>query len=150
MIVQNGKYISILYSLKLERDNTPIVTRLKKPLELLVGTETLILGLDKELLGLKAGEKTKIKITPENGYGLRDEQLVLSLKRSQIGKQVKLQEGMTLKRKTKDGILRGVVKSINDQDVVVDLNHPLAGKTLKFEAEIVGIRNASPKESTNR
>ena len=150
MIVQNGKYISILYSLKLERDNTPIVTRLKKPLELLVGTETLILGLDKELLGLKAGEKTQIKITPENGYGLRDEQLVLSLKRSQIGKQVKLQEGMTLKRKTKDGILRGVVKSINDQYVVVDLNHPLAGKTLKFEAEVVGIRNASREDPANR
>ncbi|MBN1561865.1 peptidylprolyl isomerase [candidate division KSB1 bacterium] len=148
MKVQKGKVISILYSLKLDRGNKLIAARLKKPLQFLVGKKKMILGLDKELLGLETGEKKKIKIAPENGYGLRDEQRVLTLQRSQLAEGVKLHEGMVLQRKTKDGHVRkGVVKSFDEQTVLVDFNHPLAGETLNFETEIVDIRDATAEEN---
>lgn len=147
MIVQKGKYVSILFSLRLDRDDKLIASRLKKPLEFLFGQKKLILGLDKELLGLKAGDKKKVKIAPEHGYGFRNEQLVLSLNRSQIADSIRMQEGMILKRKMKSGrLVKGVVKSFDDRTVVVDFNHPLAGETLNFETEIVDIRDAKKEE----
>ena len=150
MKVQKGKVISILYSLKLDRGDKMIAAQLKKPLEFLVGKKKMILGLDKELLGLETGEKKKIKIAPENGYGLRNEQRVLTLQRSQLADGVDLHEGMVLQRKTKDGHIRkGVVKSFDEQTVLVDFNHPLAGETLSFETEIVDIRDATTEEIEN-
>jgi len=150
MKVQKGKYISIFYSLKLDRTNKLIASRLKKPLQFLVGQKKLILGLDKELLGLEPGEKKRVTIRPENGYGFRDDQLILSIDRSHIADHVKLHKGMILKKKTKDGkVVKGVVKSFDDQSVIVDFNHPLAGETLNFETEILDIRDAATEEVEN-
>jgi FKBP-type peptidyl-prolyl cis-trans isomerase SlyD len=150
MKVQNGKVISIFYSLKLDRGGKLIASQLKKPLQFLVGKKKLIFGLDKELLGLERGEKKKIKIAPEKGYGLRDEHRVVALERSQLADGIKLHKGMVLQRKAKNGKVRkGVVKSFNEQSVIVDFNHPLAGETLNFETEIVDIRDATAEESEN-
>jgi FKBP-type peptidyl-prolyl cis-trans isomerase SlyD len=147
MTVQNGKVVSILFSLRKAGDKTLVASRMHKPFEFLYGQKKLILGLDKELLGLKIGEKKTIEIAPENGYGLREEKRILSLKRSQIPEGIKMHEGMTLKRKMKNGkLLKGVVMSFDSQHVVLDLNHPLAGEILKFKTEIVHIRDATIKE----
>ncbi|MBN1464138.1 peptidylprolyl isomerase [candidate division KSB1 bacterium] len=150
MKVQKGKVISILYSLKLDRTNKLIAAQLKKPLQFLVGKKKLILGLDKELMGLETGEKKKIRIEPEDGFGLRDEHRVLTLQRSQLADGIDLHEGMILQRKTKDGhVKKGVVKSFDEQTVVVDFNHPLAGETLRFETKVVDIRDATTEEIEN-
>jgi len=144
MIVQEGKVISILYSLRIARSDKLIASRLHKPLEFLVGKEELILGLEKELLGLQVGEKKKVRIAPENGYGLRDEKRIRTVNRSKISERVDVQEGMILKRKLKSGeLMRGVVTSLDDHTVVVDCNHSLAGETLAFESEVLGIRDAT-------
>lgn len=148
MIVQQGKVISILFSLRSDQDNKLIASRQHKPLEFLVGQKKLILGLDEELIGLSIGDTKKIKIPPEKGYGLRDESRVRSLQRSQISEHVELHQGMTLKKKTKSGaIVTGIVKSFDDEQVVVDFNHPLAGETLNFETEIIDIREATAEEA---
>jgi len=144
MTVQEGKAVSIFFSLKVDRGNRLIASRLRKPLKFIVGEKKLILGLNKELIGLEPGEKKKIMITPENGYGFRDEDLVLSVKRSKLSEHIKLYEGLILKRKTKSGKVRkGLVSSFNDQTVVVDFNHPLAGETLCFEIEVVDVQDAT-------
>ena len=144
MVVQEGKVISILYSLRIARSDKLIASRLHKPLEFLVGKEELILGLDKELLGLKVGEKKRVKIAPENGYGLRDEKRIWSVNRSKISEHVDVREGITLKRKAKNGeLIKGVVKSFDDKIVVVDCNHSLAGETVAFETEVLAIRDAT-------
>ncbi|RPH99968.1 MAG: peptidylprolyl isomerase [Calditrichaeota bacterium] len=148
MIVQQGKVISILFSLRADQDNKLIASRQHKPLEFLVGKKKLILGLDKELIGLSIGDTKKVKIPPEKGYGLRDESRVRSLQRSQISDHIELHQGMTLKRKMKSGtIVTGIVKSFDEEQVVVDFNHPLAGETLNFETEIIDIRDATAEET---
>ena len=150
MTVQNGKVISIFYSLRNDSDGKVVASRLRKPFEFLFGKKKLILGLDKELLGLKVGERKTVKIAPEDGYGLREEKRVLSLKRSQIPDSIEMHEGMTLKKKSKSGkLLKGIVKSFDNQHVIVDLNHPLAGETLHFKTEIVEIRDATKEEIEN-
>jgi FKBP-type peptidyl-prolyl cis-trans isomerase 2 len=151
MVVQKGKVISILFSLRLDKSNRLVASRLKKPLEFLVGKRKLILGLDEQLLGLKVGDKKQVKIEPENGFGLRNEARCLSLKRSQISENTDVHEGMILKSKTKKGkLVKGIIKSFDDKNVVVDLNHPLAGETLCFKTEIVQIRDATKDEIENR
>jgi len=143
MTIQKGKAVSIFYSLKIDQGDKLIASQKKKPLDFIVGEKKLILGLDKELIGLEPGDKKKVTITPENGFGFRNEELVLSLKRSQISEHIKVREGLVLKRKTKSGkVMKGLVASFNDQTVTVDFNHPLAGETLRFETEIVDVRDA--------
>jgi FKBP-type peptidyl-prolyl cis-trans isomerase 2 len=143
MTVQNGKAISIFFSLKVDRGNKVIASQRQKPLSFIVGEKKMILGLDQELIGLKTGEKKTVKITPESGYGFRDEKLVVPLDRAKIAKDVHMREGMTLQRKTKSGkVMKGHVTSFNDDTVMVDFNHPLAGETLFFETEIVDVREA--------
>ncbi len=148
MIVEKGKIISIFYSIKLVQNGKLIASRLKKPLRFRVGDKKLILGMDKELLGLKAGDKKKVRITPENGYGFRNEKLVKSLKRSQISDNVNVREGVILKKKAKSGrLFKGRIKSFDDQNVIIDFNHPLAGETFNLEMQVIDIRNAPPKKS---
>jgi FKBP-type peptidyl-prolyl cis-trans isomerase 2 len=144
MTVQKGKAVSIFFSLKVERDKKLIASRQQKPLNFVVGEKKLMLGLDKELIGLEMGEKKKIKISPENGYGFRKETLVLSVNRSRLPEHIKVREGLTLKRKTKTGkVMKGLVSSFDDQTVIVDFNHPFAGETLLFETEIIDVRDAA-------
>ena len=142
MTVQKGKAVSIFFSLKVDKSNKLIASRQQKTLDFIVGEKKLILGLDRELIGLEPGDKKKVTITPENGYGFRDEELVLSLNRSQLAEHIKVREGLILKRKTKSGkVVKGLVSSFNDETVMVDFNHPLAGETLQFETEIVDVKD---------
>lgn len=151
MTVQKGKVISITFSLRSDGRDQMIADRSQEPLEFLVGKRKFLLGLDKQLLGLKVGDKKNVTIEPENGYGLRDETQVISLKRSQITRNENLFKGMTVTRKTKSGkLLKGIVKSFDSQTVIVDLNHPLAGETLYFNSEIVKIRDATKDEIESR
>jgi FKBP-type peptidyl-prolyl cis-trans isomerase 2 len=144
MTVQLGKAVSIFFSLKVDRGNKLIASRQQKPLKFIIGKKKLILGLDKELIGMESGEKKRIIISPEKGYGFRDEELVLSVNRSKLSEHIKLCQGLVLKRKTQSGkVMKGRVSTFNDQTVVVDFNHPLAGETLYFETEIVDVRDAA-------
>jgi len=144
MTIQTGKAVSILFSLRVDQGDKLIVSHQKKPLNFIVGEKRMILGLDKELIGLKPGDKKQGMITPENGYGYRDEELVLSIKRARLAKHLDIRKGLVLSRRTKSGhVVKGSVSSFDDQTVTVDFNHPLAGETLRFEMEVVDVKDAA-------
>lgn len=143
MTVQFGKAVSILFSLKVDKDNKLIASQQKKPLHFVVGEKKMILGLDKELIGLKPGDKKQVTLTPDNAYGYRDEELVVSIDRSKLADHINVKKGLVLSRKTKSGkVLKGMVSSYDDQRVTVDFNHPLAGQTLRFDTEIIDVKDA--------
>jgi len=103
------------------------------PVPVIIGANMLVKGLEKELKRMKVGEKKKIKVKPEDGFGKRNEKLIKLIPLSYFKKQkITPYPGLLINI---NGII-GRVLSISGGRVRVDFNHPLAGKTLEYEVEI--------------
>jgi len=107
-----------------------------KPMKVKVGEREIIPGLDEALVGMKLGEKKRVEVPPEKGYGMPRPELVIDVPREEFSKAgIEPVEGMYV------GTDSGPAKiiEINENTVKLDFNHPLAGKKTVFEIEIVGI-----------
>ncbi len=100
------------------------------------------------MAGLSAGEKTTVVVPPAEGYGERIEESFINLDRSLFpeGYSFEIGEALHLQDDESDEIFTAYIASYNDENVQVDLNHPLAGKDLKFEVEVVDVREATEEE----
>lgn len=110
----------------------------KKPLEFVVGNNQIIPGLEKAITGLQKGEEKTIKIDPKDAYGDHNPELVKQVPRNQVPEGV--QAGMFLGVKLPNGqqmIIK--VVTVTNETVTIDLNHPLAGKTLNFKIKVLDI-----------
>ncbi len=117
-----------------------------EPIPFLVGAENIIPGLEKQLIGLKEGERKIIEVPRNEAYGDRDEQLVQKVPREYF-KDINLEKGMHLQAQTEDGhVIELIVVDFDENEVTIDMNHPLAGHDLIFEVEILKIREATPEE----
>jgi FKBP-type peptidyl-prolyl cis-trans isomerase SlyD len=117
-----------------------------EPAKVLFGRNLLLEGLEKGMMGMEEGERRTIEVKPEEGYGEVDPELIQKVPREYFG-DIKLERGMTLRTQTPDGqIIDLRVVDFDNQNVIVDLNHPLAGKTLIFEVEVLKVRDATPDE----
>lgn len=116
-----------------------------EPMEYLQGHQNIIPGLEKELEGLKSGERKKVTVQPEEGYGRHNPELIFSLPLEQFGGQVP-QTGMVVQLQSPEGAMMATIVKVENQQVTLDANHPLAGQVLNFDVEIVGIRAASSEE----
>ena len=117
-----------------------------KPLEFIVGAQQIIPGLEDKLMGLKKDEKSDVVVEPANGYGEYNDEAVQKLPKEQFA-DVELVQGMTLYGSGENGeTVQVVVKDFNDEEVTIDYNHPLAGKTLMFTVVILDIRAATEEE----
>jgi FKBP-type peptidyl-prolyl cis-trans isomerase SlyD len=117
------------------------------PLPYLHGHQNLIQGLEDQLEGMKPGEGKTVVVTPENGYGLVDENAYMDMERDKFPEDFDFSIGKPLRLNTGDGrIVSAVIKEVKDDAVVLDFNHPLAGKTLNFEVSISEIREATELE----
>jgi FKBP-type peptidyl-prolyl cis-trans isomerase SlyD len=118
----------------------------QQPLIFLVGHGNMIEGFEQEMLGAAVGETREFTLTPERAYGLRDEANVQSIPRSQFPEGMKLEVGMILGAQSDQGPTQFRVVDVNDDLVIVDLNHQMAGYTLHFNVEVVEIREAISDE----
>ena len=92
------------------------------------------------------GEHEEVVIEPEDAYGERDESAIVSVPVDNLPADVQLQPGMDVVGETPDGMMRMTVREVTDDEVIVDANHPLAGKTLHFDVEVVDVHEASDLE----
>lgn len=117
----------------------------EEPLCYLHGSGNLIPGVEEALVGSTTGATMQVVITPEKGYGERDDQLVLEVPRSELP-EGDLQVGMQFQVEHEGG--RGIVTvaNIEEDKVTLDGNHPLAGETLHFDLEVLDVRAATSKE----
>ena len=116
------------------------------PLEFIVGAEQIIPGLETKLVGLNKDDKSDIVVAPENGYGEYNDEAVQKLPKEQFA-DVELAKGMTLYGSGENGeTVQVVVKDFDDNEVTIDYNHPLAGKTLMFSVMILDVRDATEEE----
>ncbi|MBC7569505.1 MAG: peptidylprolyl isomerase [Spirosoma sp.] len=114
----------------------------RTPLEFTVGSGQVIKGFDDGVSGMNPGDKKTINIPVEDGYGPANEEMIFTLNRSDIPDDIPLEEGMTLNMH-EDGSPRPIpviIRQLSDTSVTLDANHPLAGKDLTFDIELVDVK----------
>ena len=112
----------------------------REPLEFTVGAGQMIPGFDKGVLDMGLNEKKTLNIPSAEAYGEAREELKQEVPRQHLPEDMKPEVGMALASKTPDGHqMQFVVTEVKEESIVVDGNHPLAGKELVFEVEVVGI-----------
>ncbi len=137
--IKNGDNVSVHYTGKLE-DGTVFDTSLaegREPLTVTLGQGQLIPGFENGLIDMTIGEMKTIEIEPENAYGDINPQLVSEVLLTQVPEGVKA--GDMLQGQNQFGPVNVVVKEIKEETVVLDMNHPLAGKKLICDLEVVSV-----------
>lgn len=145
--VENGKMIAIAYRVKNQETNEVVDENIDgEPLEFLMGSSQVIAGLEKGIEGMSEGEQKQIIISPEDAYGEYRVDFLQEVPIEQF-EGIELKEGMTLFGHGEDGrSVQVIVKSFNSKSVMIDYNHPLAGKTLVFDVTIKGVREAKDED----
>ncbi|ESQ98518.1 peptidyl-prolyl cis-trans isomerase [Stutzerimonas chloritidismutans AW-1] len=134
------KEVTLHFALGLETGELVDSTFDKKPATFTVGDGNLLPGFEQQLYGLKAGDKRTLQVAPEQGFGQPNPQNVQVMPRGQFA-GMELSEGLMVSfQDAARTELPGVVKAFDDNQVTVDFNHPLAGKTLTFEVEIIDVK----------
>ena len=117
-----------------------------EPLVYIHGMGQLIPGLENALAGKAAGDTFKVTVAPRDAYGLRDEALKQTVPRDRFESDADIQVGMRFQSPTDDGEEFVTVTHVDDQNITVDANHPLAGVRLTFDVEVAAVRDASAEE----
>ncbi len=141
------KVIAIEYSLKDANTNEDLDSNVGgAPLEFISGTGQIIPGLETELVKLEAGEKTEVLVQPADAYGELNEEAVQTLSKEQFA-GIDLAEGMSLYGTGENGeTVQVTVKAINGDEVTIDYNHPMAGRTLMFTVAVLTVREPTEEE----
>lgn len=146
MTIQNDKVASIEYTLTGE-DGEVIDASNGNPLPYLHGHMNLVPGLEKALEGKSVGDKLSVVVPAVDGYGERQDEFVQTMTREMFQGVEELAVGMHFQANGPEGEMHSVhITNIEGDDVTVDGNHPLAGKALSFDVEVVDLREASKEE----
>lgn len=142
--IKDGVVVSTIYTLTVEGEVIEFAT-LEDPLEYLHGADNILPALEEALVGKTIGDKISLTLTPEEGYGEYDEDEIDEVERDELPDEIEV--GMDLLMEDEFGnFFEARVKEINDDVVVLDFNSTLAGKTVHYEVEVIGIREADPDE----
>jgi FKBP-type peptidyl-prolyl cis-trans isomerase SlpA len=136
------RQVTLHFALKLESGDVVDSTFDKNPAVFKVGDGNLLPGFEQALYGLKAGDKRSIAIEPEHGFGQPNPQNVQVMPRGNF-EGMELAEGLLIIfNDAANAELPGVVKAFDAEQVTIDFNHPLAGKQLTFDVEIIDVQPA--------
>jgi peptidylprolyl isomerase len=140
IMVSDGNTVKVHYTLTVEGEVVDSSDG-KDPLEFEVGSSQVIPGFEKSVVGMKKGDQKSFEISPEDGYGKVDPNGVKEIPRDNLPPDVKPEVGMTLYATSPDGqAIPLKIAEVKENAIVIDMNHPLAGKTLNFEVEVVEIK----------
>ena len=146
MKIAKGKIVSIHYALNDTAGEVLESSEGQAPLKYLHGHGNIIAGLERALEGKVTGEKFNAVIAPEDGYGIREESLVKKLPLSNFQNQSEIEVGNQFQAETSQGPRLATVTEVDDENVTIDLNHPLADQTLNFDIEVMEVRDATEEE----
>lgn len=122
-------------------------SRQSEPMHVLLGRGQLIEGIENAIHGHEAGDTFKVELAPEDAYGERQENAVQQVPRESFPDAEQLQPGMPIMLSLKDGGQRvATVHEVGTTTVDIDMNHPMAGKHLDFDVELLEVREAVPAE----
>jgi len=135
-----GDQVKIHYS-EFLKDGTFLDSSLEKePLEFTLGDKMIIAGLEKAIIGMGEGDTKSISVPPEEAYGFYNKDHILVIKKNQIPDHINPELGMILQIRSQEGAVNNfIIKTIRDETITLDGNHPLAGKELTFELRLIEI-----------
>jgi peptidylprolyl isomerase len=145
--VASGLFVSVDYTGTLDDGEVFDSSEGRQPLEIQVGSGGVIPGFESALMGMSLNESKTFTLPPEEAYGQRDDSRMHEFPASDIPDGMTPEVGQTLMLSTPQGKqIPARVDSIDDQKVVFDLNHPLAGKSLTFAITVVGISDTATQQ----
>lgn len=147
--IQKGSTVTFHYTLSID-SNIVDSSASKKPFTYVQGAGQMIPGLEDQMKGLKKGDKRHITVSPEKGYGPIHPDAFQNVSKNSFKDPKALKVGGTVTGQFNGQLLRATIVSIEDDNVTLDLNHPLAGKTLQFNIEIVDVKSGSQKSENFR
>ncbi|MBK5192889.1 MAG: peptidylprolyl isomerase [Flavobacteriaceae bacterium] len=146
-LVKENDTVKVHYTGKLADGQVFDSSEGKDPIEFTLGQGQLIPGFEKGLINMKLNEKKTINIPKDEAYGDSREDLIQEVQKSELPEEIKPEVGMGLVSKSQDGReMNLVVAEVKEESIVVDGNHPLAGKDLIFDLEVVEIKETGVKE----
>lgn len=146
--VQENDVVTIHYTLTIDDeiyDSTEM--EYTEPIQFLIGQGLLIPGLEQALYGMKIGDRRHVHLGPELAYGEAEDEYFATVRKKDMPTEVPLEEGVELEMSDEEGdVIVGRISEVKGDKVRLDFNHPLAGKTLDFEIEVLGRRPATEDE----
>lgn len=138
---KNGSHVKVHYTGKLE-DGTQFDTSSGgTPLEFTVGKGEVISGFENAVIGMTVGETKSVDLTPDEAYGPHRDDRVLTMEKDKLPDNITPEVGIRLQAKQPDdNIVTFTVTDVSESTITLDANHPLAGKNLKFDIELVDVQ----------
>lgn len=141
MPVEKGNTVKVHYTGTLKEDGSQFdSSEGRDPLEFKMGEGMVIAGFERAVIGKSVGDSVSVEVSPEEGYGEPNDQLVFQVRKEQIPPTIELEKDIMLQIQTEDGSPAYVrVTDFDEEVVTLDGNHPLAGKTLCFDIQVVEV-----------
>jgi FKBP-type peptidyl-prolyl cis-trans isomerase SlyD len=146
MRIVKDKAVTLEYTLSDETGEVLESSKGKDPLMYIHGSGGLIRGFETALEGKSPKDELTFTVSPKDGYGERREDLVFEAKREQFTGIPELTIGMPLRVETSEGAMVVRIAEVKEDTVLLDANHPLSGKNLTFDVEVLDVRDATPEE----
>lgn len=148
--IANGHAVTIHYRLTLDDGSIADESFGSEPLVYLHGSQNIVPGLERQLLGKQVGERIDAQVSPAEGYGEYDPTVEQTVPRASFPAKVELAVGMSFQTRARNGQPIPVwVRAIKGDQVTVSPNHPLAGQQLNFHVEVVDVRKATAEEKAH-
>lgn len=138
---ESGSTVKVHYTGKLDDGTVFDSSRERDPLEITIGNGQLIKGFENALIGMNVGDEKTVTISAEEAYGKHSNELVVKFDISQFPEDIDPKVGLHVNLKSPEGrVMQTVITGVGEDSVTLDANHPLAGKDLTFEIEMMGIQ----------
>jgi FKBP-type peptidyl-prolyl cis-trans isomerase SlyD len=146
MKITRDKVVSLHYTLRNDSGDTIDSSTGGEPLAYLHGTGSILPGLENALEGREPGEKISVRLPAKEGYGERNDALVQVVPRKALATIGKIKVGTRFQANVQGGARVMTITAVEQEEITIDANHPLAGVDLNFEVEVVDVRDATAEE----
>jgi len=147
MHIDKNSFVTIDYLINLGEAETYPPDGKPEEISFCMGWGAMPPGLEEALIGMKVNEAKVINLSAEQAYGEIDDELLMEVPRSDFGPEVSLRPGLVFETENEDGqTVYFIVEEVGDESVLIDFNHPLAGKDLKVSFTIRQVREANPED----
>lgn len=137
---EQGKLAKVHYTMKLKSGQVVGTTRGGKPLEFVLGKGKVLQAMEKEILGMEIGQSKTFEVSPADGFGIRNDENVLTIPKSELPQGMEPKVGRTLQYMAENGqVVNLIITGMTENTVTLNGNHPLAGETLTFDVSLVAL-----------
>lgn len=148
--IQDDVIVTLNYTVKVDGEVVD-TSEGHEPIEFIQGMGHVIDGLESNLYGMAAGESKQFTIDPQQGYGEQDPDAIAEIPRAEFPPDIPLEPGVELVLKDEEGDeMEAHIVGVGEEKVIVDFNHPLAGKAMDFTVEVIALRWATEEELDHR